>query len=514
MSNQLENEERKKSMHLLKSEIKRLRDCNEVMKEQHQKDMKSKLNLQRQEYETIIKRHLSFIDKLLAEKDSLAKKCDDFSVQKAQDDARLDFMKQKELWNASEKLKRDKWINEKSKLIKENTIKSLEPEIQKIVAQHKQQMRNLEEKLRTDFVNEKNELMENHERHISIMKEKINKEKETKLLEEIEFMKKRYRRENEQSLLNFDSMKSKLILEFNEEKENLIASHKKHVENMQNFHRGQIEELQETIARCKLEGISSLEEHKRRSLGDMRQLEEKIKLEKDEWQSHLLIKLEKQFKEKELRTERDLEIDNIVQRLEKENSEIIKQIESTNERAISTERNVFEKQIKSMKEKINEFEKNCKLLQEANLETAKKCEQLEELKKEMDEKHNELSNELREKENMILQFNRQRLELKEEIRMGFKEELSAKDTAFETLHKKFQEASRRFDEMQSLNKAELSRVNQEKIEAIDKIEKQVMGMLTVKDEIIKNLRLQIEESKFKIINLENLVEKQRKELLF
>ncbi|RKP21319.1 hypothetical protein ROZALSC1DRAFT_20621 [Rozella allomycis CSF55] len=285
-------------------------------------------------------------------------------------------------------------------------------------------MRNLEEKLRTDFVNEKNELMENHERHISIMKEKINKEKETKLLEEIEFMKKRYRRENEQSLLNFDSMKSKLILEFNEEKENLIASHKKHVENMQNFHRGQIEELQETIARCKLEGISSLEEHKRRSLGDMRQLEEKIKLEKDEWQSHLLIKLEKQFKEKE------------------------------------------------MKEKINEFEKNCKLLQEANLETAKKCEQLEELKKEMDEKHNELSNELREKENMILQFNRQRLELKEEISnlaffvfkgMGFKEELSAKDTAFETLHKKFQEASRRFDEMQSLNKAELSRVNQEKV---------------------------------------------------
>lgn len=40
------------------------------------KDLKSKLNLQRKEYETIIKRHLTFIDKLLSEKDDLSKKCE------------------------------------------------------------------------------------------------------------------------------------------------------------------------------------------------------------------------------------------------------------------------------------------------------------------------------------------------------------------------------------------------------------------------------------------------------
>jgi hypothetical protein len=34
------------------------------------------LGLQRKEYESIIKRHLSFVDKLLGEKEELSKKCE------------------------------------------------------------------------------------------------------------------------------------------------------------------------------------------------------------------------------------------------------------------------------------------------------------------------------------------------------------------------------------------------------------------------------------------------------
>jgi hypothetical protein len=39
------------------------------------------LNLQRKEYETIVKRHLSFIDKLLSEKEALAGKCETLNEQ-------------------------------------------------------------------------------------------------------------------------------------------------------------------------------------------------------------------------------------------------------------------------------------------------------------------------------------------------------------------------------------------------------------------------------------------------
>lgn len=40
------------------------------------KELKTRLSLQRKEYETIIKRHLTFIDKLMVEKEEVGKKCE------------------------------------------------------------------------------------------------------------------------------------------------------------------------------------------------------------------------------------------------------------------------------------------------------------------------------------------------------------------------------------------------------------------------------------------------------
>ena len=65
----------------------------------------------------------------------------------------------------------------------------------------------------------------------------------------------------------------------------------------------------------------------------MRLLEEKHKLEKEEWQSMMLNKLQKEALEKEkemrikLRNERDAEIEMIVQRLEAENSAVVAELE-------------------------------------------------------------------------------------------------------------------------------------------------------------------------------------------
>lgn len=44
-----------------------------------------------------------------------------------------DIKQQRELWQATEKLKRDKWIQEKTKQIKDQTVKGLEPEIQRML---------------------------------------------------------------------------------------------------------------------------------------------------------------------------------------------------------------------------------------------------------------------------------------------------------------------------------------------------------------------------------------------
>lgn len=110
-------------------------------------DLKSKLGLQRKEYETIIKRHLSFVDNLLAEKQELTARSEKMTLEVKnlergfQDRTKTleekhyrDIKHQKETWTANEKTKRDKWIQEKTKIIKDQTVKSLEPEIQKMLS--------------------------------------------------------------------------------------------------------------------------------------------------------------------------------------------------------------------------------------------------------------------------------------------------------------------------------------------------------------------------------------------
>ena len=41
---------------------------------------------------------------------------------------------QKTQWELAEKQRRDKWVTEKTKLIKDQTVRSLEPEIQRMLA--------------------------------------------------------------------------------------------------------------------------------------------------------------------------------------------------------------------------------------------------------------------------------------------------------------------------------------------------------------------------------------------
>ena len=55
----------------------------------------------------------------------------------------LELTKQKEVAIATEKLRRERWIAEQSKRIKEITVKGLEPEIQRLIAKHKAEVQKI-----------------------------------------------------------------------------------------------------------------------------------------------------------------------------------------------------------------------------------------------------------------------------------------------------------------------------------------------------------------------------------
>jgi 5-azacytidine-induced protein 1 len=66
-----------------------------------------------------------------------------------------EIKKQKDVMQTAEKLRREKWIKDKSQQIKELTVKGLEPDIQKLIAKHKAEIKKLKsghQVRRRDFV--------------------------------------------------------------------------------------------------------------------------------------------------------------------------------------------------------------------------------------------------------------------------------------------------------------------------------------------------------------------------
>ncbi|KAB0395094.1 hypothetical protein E2I00_003455 [Balaenoptera physalus] len=153
---QLEVEEKKQAMVLLQRALAQQRDLTIRRVKETEKELGRQLRQQKEHYEATIQRHLSFIDQLIEDKKALGEKCEALVTELKQGDQRLkdkeaqmqeqhelEIKKLKELMSATEKVRREKWINEKTRKIKEITVKGLEPEIQKLIAKHKQEVKKL-----------------------------------------------------------------------------------------------------------------------------------------------------------------------------------------------------------------------------------------------------------------------------------------------------------------------------------------------------------------------------------
>ena len=56
----------------------------------------------------------------------------------------IELVTVKEKLVSAEKIRRDKWVEQKQKEIKDLTVKGLEPEIARLIARHQQELRNVE----------------------------------------------------------------------------------------------------------------------------------------------------------------------------------------------------------------------------------------------------------------------------------------------------------------------------------------------------------------------------------
>lgn len=124
------------------------------------------------------------VDRLLNDKTELTKRCELFSeelkaverkfqmkMEEMDDHAAKELAKNKQNWIATERMKREAWEKEKVKEIKEMTIKGLQPEVERILSEKKQDKIRMEEQQREALDEQRRELLDMTQQQIRELRE-------------------------------------------------------------------------------------------------------------------------------------------------------------------------------------------------------------------------------------------------------------------------------------------------------------------------------------------------------
>ncbi|RKO94547.1 hypothetical protein BDK51DRAFT_29486 [Blyttiomyces helicus] len=249
-----------------------------------------------------------------------------------------DLGKQRELWQAAEKLKRDKWIADKTKAIKDATVQALEPDIKAMLAQQKIQIRQLEEKFREDVIREKSILAEHHQRQMDALRHAMDVERVRACEEEREFARQRYLESGFIFLAThtvelyivypaqFQQQKRKLHADFDEQKHAMSESAKAERQSEEAAHRRTVDDLRRELDAARVAKEAAVDEARRRGVAEagalpasqrrllrsevedahhilhqLAQLREKMSIEKEEWQTHYMAKQENEMRNREVK---------------------------------------------------------------------------------------------------------------------------------------------------------------------------------------------------------------------
>ncbi|CAI9596479.1 unnamed protein product, partial [Staurois parvus] len=258
------------------------------------------LKQQSDQYESTIQRHLTFIDQ--------------------------EMKKLQELMTATEKVRREKWIDEKTKRIKEITVKGLEPEIQRLISKHKQEIRKLKALHEAELLQSDERAAMRYVRQAEELRQNLEREKEELSQRERELAKQRYEKQLVQEEQSLQEQRRRLYSEVTEEKERLNQQAARQRAELDEL-RKQLEDNCALATRVlKEEYEKSKEEQDRRHQAETKALRERSEIEKQAWEQNYMKKEEAWLltRERELKAEvrkgRDKEIEVVIQRLEAEMS--------------------------------------------------------------------------------------------------------------------------------------------------------------------------------------------------
>lgn len=514
----LELDEKKRTVNMLQTALAQQRELTIRHVKETEKELNHTFQLQKDQYEATIQRHLTFIDQLIDDKKALSERCEEVvgelkqvdqkytkKIAQMQEQHELEIKKLKELMSATEKVRREKWINEKTKKIKEITVKGLEPEIQKLISKHKQELKKLRVLHEAELLQADERAAQRYVRQSEELRQQLEKEKDEQCQRERELAKQRLEKQLQEEENVLQQQRRRLYKEVSEEKERLTQLAARQHAELEDL-RKQLEDNSSLAGRALREELEkSRDEQERRHQVEIKALKERLEIEKQTWEENYmkkeeawLLSRERELKE-EVRRGRDKEIELAIQRLEVETREAREECERAADNRMKRVREKYEAELRD--------------LERSERTSLQKQQEMREKHSEMEAELLRLQSLLRQREQEISDLTQARDKLSEErrslsevIRQEFAERLIELEEENRRMKMEVSEAKARL-------RLEVERVTREKEEELAEVHQRVKSAILKKEETVNNLRKQHEAAVKRADHLESLLEQQRKQLL-
>jgi len=525
-------EQRDRTVHELKASLDRHKEAAASAQATHAQEVAGQLAHQRADYDAQVKRHLDFIDQLVNDKGVLSTKCEDLATEfqllqrrfdKQVEDERAkherELKKQRESIMVSEKIRRDNWMHDKSKEIKEMTVKGLQPEIERLLSKHKAELRRMEEVNQQEVKRQREVLAEAHERSTSELRERLLLERERAVEREREMASVRLREQSERFDQQLQAQRVRLADDMAQERERLDGAHRSERQRVEDMYGMQVVDDSRKLSTAQREWSEKEEEMRRRHAAEQSRLREQLEIEKEQWMLQMTERSAKERKGadeqtwKALEQQRDEEIEIVIIRLEEEAgvtrarlekdagdriARSAEQHQAAVQEAKEAEREVMDKYLALFKQHSTADERLRAMHEkalEAEEELARRAQAVQRAEHAADKAAGEVSMRT------------------ETVRDEYQHKLDQGSAASSRLQEQVRRAEAGLREAGQEHANEVKQLNARRMAELDALNARVRATVGTKDASISALRQQVGEAEARVAQYEALLDRQRQELL-
>ncbi|KAH3869500.1 hypothetical protein DPMN_032669, partial [Dreissena polymorpha] len=525
ISQRLELDEKKRTVSMLQKALNQQRELTVRHARETDKEMKRRLDLQKDEYEETIKRHLSFIDQLIDDKKTLSEKCETLVKELKQVDRKyqdklkavteshsIEMQKLKDMHEAAEKIRREKWIEDKTKKIKEMTVKGLEPEIQRLIAKHKSELKKIKQIHEAELLESDERAAQKYVRMTEELRDQLASEKESACARERELAKQRYEKQVQQEEEAYQAQRRRLLTEIQEEKDRIAVQAARQRADIDKLQAQLQDKHSYAMDAMKLEFDKAREEQENRHKAEIADMKERMSIEKSTWEENYrkkqeawLMQRERELKEG-VKKDRNKEIELVIRQLEEDATAAREDCERVAENRIKRIREKYESEMKEVElnekhamEKYNEMKARL-----TEVEGENEC--IKVLQKQKDQ-------EIKELQKLTDKMHKERDRVSDIIRQEFADRLVFTDEENKRIKNEMSELKARQRIELEKAKEEIEEIKKSKDAEMEEVHKRVKQAIVKKEEVVAQMKQQYQAAQKRADHLEGLLAQQRKQLL-